>query len=156
VDGVQVASADYLADINPPDIPYLSLGAALNLVDPMDPLSGLAPDPNTPSFLSGPADDVGLWNRALSLEEVTKIYQAGLQHQSLTTVVLTPGTVPATITTTVSGSNLVVAWSPAGGTLQSTTSLPGTGATWGTVGTANPATVPIGATGNLFLRVSNP
>jgi hypothetical protein len=53
------------------------------------------------------------------------------------------------LTVTRSGNNLNVSWTPAGGTLQSTTALPGG---WGNVGTANPAVVPIG-TGNLFLRV---
>jgi hypothetical protein len=43
-----------------------------------------------------------------------------------------------------------VSWTPTGGTLLSKTNL--TDATWSTVGTANPANIPIGS-GNLFLRV---
>jgi hypothetical protein len=52
-------------------------------------------------------------------------------------------------TITRSGNNVIVGWTPTGGTLESTSSL---GGTWTMVGTANPATVPIGA-GNLYLRV---
>ena len=52
----------------------------------------------------------------------------------------------------MSGNNLIVSWSPAAGTLQSTTELLGAETVWTDVGTANPATVPIAA-GNLFLRV---
>ena len=54
---------------------------------------------------------------------------------------------------TVTGSNLVISWSGTG-KLQSKTDL--TAATWTDVGTANPATIPIGKTGNLYLRVAGP
>lgn len=54
---------------------------------------------------------------------------------------------------TVSGSNLMVSWTGSG-KLQSKTDLNAT--TWTDIGTANPATVPIGKTGNLFLRVLGP
>lgn len=50
-----------------------------------------------------------------------------------------------------SGDNLTIQWTPAGGTLQSTTSLGGT-PTWTDAGTANPTTVTIG-TANTFYRV---
>ena len=55
------------------------------------------------------------------------------------------------VTAVRSNGNLTIQWSPAGGALQSTTSLGGT-PTWTDVGTDNPATVPIG-TGNVFYRV---
>jgi hypothetical protein len=61
---------------------------------------------------------------------------------------------PATLTTSKSGNNLNISWTPAGGRLESSPVL-GTGAVWTTVGTANPATVPIG-NGNQYFRVSNP
>jgi hypothetical protein len=54
------------------------------------------------------------------------------------------------LTITRSGSSVNVSWTPTGGTLLSKTNL--TDATWSTVGTANPANIPIGS-GNLFLRV---
>jgi hypothetical protein len=54
------------------------------------------------------------------------------------------------LTVTRSGGNVNVSWTPTGGTLQSTTALPG--GSWTDVGTANPASIPVGP-GNLFLRV---
>ena len=56
---------------------------------------------------------------------------------------------------TASGGTATISWSPAGGTLQSTTQLQTTGTVWSTVGTANPATVQIGADGAYatFFRV---
>ncbi|HTG43025.1 MAG TPA: LamG-like jellyroll fold domain-containing protein [Verrucomicrobiae bacterium] len=50
-----------------------------------------------------------------------------------------------------SGANVTITWSPSGGTLESSPTL-GAGATWTTVGTANPATIPFG-TGDLFYRI---
>lgn len=61
-------------------------------------------------------------------------------------------TVGPTLTITRSGSNVQISWAPAGGTLQSRTSL--TSGTWTTVGTANPAIVPIA--GEMYFRVSVP
>ena len=55
------------------------------------------------------------------------------------------------ITVTRSGNSMTIQWSPAGGTLESTAAL-GAGASWTTVGAANPATVQI-APGNRFYRV---
>ena len=67
--------------------------------------------------------------------------------------ITTDGPPPAGVTVTIakSAANVTISWSPAGGTLESSPVL-GTGATWTTVGTANPATVTIG-TANLFYRV---
>jgi hypothetical protein len=59
------------------------------------------------------------------------------------------------LTVSKSGDNVVISWSPSGGTLQSATNLLGTNTVWSTVGTANPATLSIQA-GNFFLRVSVP
>jgi hypothetical protein len=55
------------------------------------------------------------------------------------------------ITATRSGSNLNVSWTPTGGTLESSPVLPAT--TWTPIAGASPVTVPIGTTGNLFIRV---
>jgi hypothetical protein len=55
------------------------------------------------------------------------------------------------ITMTRSGGNLNVSWTPTGGTLESTPVLPAT--TWTTIPGSSPVTVPIGATGNLYIRV---
>jgi hypothetical protein len=58
------------------------------------------------------------------------------------------------VSATVSGSNLIVSWTPAVGTLWSSPAL-GSNANWQQVGTANPATIPITGTSQFF-RVSNP
>jgi hypothetical protein len=55
------------------------------------------------------------------------------------------------LTITRSGNNVIVQWTPTGGTLESTPAL-GPAATWTGVGTANPATIAIG-TANRFYRV---
>jgi len=55
---------------------------------------------------------------------------------------------------TRAGANLTISWTPTGGHLEKSAAV-GTGAAWTTVGTANPATVPIGA-GNQFFRVVTP
>jgi hypothetical protein len=56
-----------------------------------------------------------------------------------------------TATIAKSGNSIVIQWSPTGGSLETTSSLSGT-PTWTTVGTTNPATIPIGS-GNAFYRV---
>ncbi|MHC1764939.1 MAG: PA14 domain-containing protein [Verrucomicrobiia bacterium] len=55
------------------------------------------------------------------------------------------------VSVTRSGNNLVIQWTPAGGTLETSGSL-GPTATWTAVGSDNPATIQIG-TGNAFYRV---
>jgi hypothetical protein len=62
--------------------------------------------------------------------------------------------VPPVLTATKSGGLLNVSWTPAGGTLQSATSLVQP-ITWTTIGTLNPTNLVIGP-GALFLRVSVP
>ncbi|PYJ59509.1 MAG: hypothetical protein DME24_12635, partial [Verrucomicrobia bacterium] len=122
VDGQQVAVTDYLGDIVPPDIPYLSIGAALNLTDPMDPTSPLATDPTAPNFMSGPVDDAALWTRALTADEISKIFAAGQQHNALTTVVETPPSTPVPITVARAANSITLSWG-AGFKLQSTGNL---------------------------------
>ena len=123
LDGQEVARTDYLADINPPDIPYLSIGAALNLLDPTDPMSPLAPDANAPNFMNGPVDDVALWTRALSADEVSRIFNAGQQHNALTTVVLIPPATAPTLLFARSGATSITLTWPTGFKLQATGSL---------------------------------
>jgi hypothetical protein len=62
---------------------------------------------------------------------------------------------PAQLTITRSGANVNVSWTPAGGHLESSPALGGPAVNWQNVGTANPASIPIG-TGTQFLRVVNP
>jgi hypothetical protein len=81
---------------------------------------------------------------------------AGTLHRApINAIQLVPGpqAAPApSLSVARSGNNLTIQWSPPGGTLQSTPALGGT-PTWTAVGTTNPATVPIGTTGNTFYRV---
>lgn len=85
VDGAEVARADYLADINPPDIQYISVGARLN-VDTSEP-PVLGPDGTTPNYLNGSVDDVAVWNRGLSATTMKAIYDAGKLGKDVETVV---------------------------------------------------------------------
>lgn len=61
----------------------------------------------------------------------------------------------ANLTARVSGTNLVVSWTPAGGHLESSPALSGPSLNWQSLGAANPATNPI-SSGNQFFRVVNP
>ena len=95
VDGVEVARADYLADINTPDIKYLSIGARLGLSTDEPPVLG--PD-GTPNFLAGAVDDLALWTRGLSGETIKAIHAAGKAGKDVQTVVEpkpAPSTPPA-------------------------------------------------------------
>ncbi|MDH7503344.1 MAG: hypothetical protein QHJ82_11635 [Verrucomicrobiota bacterium] len=128
VDGVQVAVEDYLADINPPDIPYISIGARLNLADPADPNS-LGPDLTYPNFMYGMVDDVALWTRALPAATVKSIYDTGKLKKPVTDATeLCPPMVPCEptelqLTVSISGNNVTVTWT--GGTLQTASSVNG-------------------------------
>ncbi|MFM8359583.1 MAG: LamG-like jellyroll fold domain-containing protein, partial [Verrucomicrobiota bacterium] len=107
LDGTEVAVTDYLGALNSPDIPQLSFGAWLN----RDENGTLGPDVNTPNFLGGQVDDVGLWTRGLSAEEVRLIRAAGLASKGLTTVTLTPPVVePGTLSAALSGANVSISW----------------------------------------------
>jgi hypothetical protein len=107
VDGVQVASTDYIGSLNAPEIPYISFGAQLNV----DEAGTLGPDGTNPNFYVGQVDDVGLWTRGLSAEEVTKIHAAGVASRALTTVTLTPPAVePGTLSVSINGANVTVSW----------------------------------------------
>jgi len=136
VDGQLVTVTDYLADINPPSIQFISMGEQLNLADPADPAS-LGPDLNTPKALVGSLDDVALWNRALTAQEVGLVYQAGAAHKEVTSVVETPPVGNPQLTISKVGNTITINFD--GGKLQSTTSLlPGT--SWTDV--ANPTQSP--------------
>jgi len=66
-----------------------------------------------------------------------------------------PVAVGANLSVSVSGSNVILSWTPGGGHLESSPALAGSSVNWQTVGTSNPATVPIGS-GAQFFRVVNP
>jgi hypothetical protein len=96
----------------------------------------------------GQLDDIAIWNRVLSADEVAVLYNGGT-GTAISTLPQPAAAVKATIAR--SGANVTISWSPAGGTLESSPTL-GAGATWSTVGTSNPATIAIGA-GDLYYRV---
>ncbi len=128
INGQEVTATDYGSAINPPDIQYLSIGAQLDstLVDPNDPSQGsvIAPDATTPAFLSGQLDDLALWNRGLTGDEVAQIYAAGAAGKALTTVIPVPPKVPGKLTIAYGfNSGITVTWDH--GTLQTATAVNG-------------------------------
>src|SRR6185503_11036813 len=102
LNGVEVASADYLGKIAVGLAPYLSMGAVLttDITDPQNPVTGPAA---TPNFMTGGLDDVAIWNRSLTAEEVSLIYQAGVLHKPVTSVTLTPPAGAPALTLTNTG-----------------------------------------------------
>ena len=152
VDGAQVAVVDYLADINPADTQYLSMGVQLNLADPMDPAS-LGPDLVNPKSLVGQLDDVAIWNRALTAQEVSLAYQAGAAHQAVTTVIVPKPADAPTLTQSVTGNTITLTFS-AGSKLQFSTSLV-PGGTWTDAATTSPYSEQMTA-GIKFFRATAP
>ncbi|MDA1277721.1 MAG: PA14 domain-containing protein [Verrucomicrobia bacterium] len=88
INGAEVASTDYITDINPPNatLPWLSIGARLNKEDVLDAASPLLPDLTLPYFMAGQIDDLALWTRGLSADEVSLIHAAGNAGNAVTTV----------------------------------------------------------------------
>jgi hypothetical protein len=68
--------------------------------------------------------------------------------------VWTPPKIPAKLSSKVSAGNIIISWTPTGGTLWSSPAL-GSAANWTAVGTANPAPIPISGPAKYF-RVRNP
>jgi hypothetical protein len=60
----------------------------------------------------------------------------------------------STLTSSRSGTNIVISWTPAGGHLEGSSTI-GAGEAWQNLGTANPATIPMGSS-NQYFRVVNP
>jgi len=109
--------AEYLAEINPPNIDYISVGAILNTDTSEPPILGL--DPTNPNLLTGKIDDLAVWTRALSADEVSRIYAAGNQGRSLSTVVVEPPVEEAELDIARNGDQITISWSAAGFTLLS-------------------------------------
>ncbi|MBI2949938.1 MAG: immunoglobulin domain-containing protein, partial [Verrucomicrobia bacterium] len=151
LNGAEIASTDYITTVNPPDMPYISMGARLNLADPADPASGLGPDPTSPNFLAGQLDDVALWTRALTADEVSQVYTAGKAGQAVTTVKITaPPVTPPTAPTVKSertATGLRITYT---GTLQSADSVTGP---WTDVASAQSPFNVTAAPGAKFYRV---
>ena len=127
------------------------MGARLNLADTSDPASPLGPDPSAPNYLSGQLDDVALWTRALTADEVSGVFAAGKAKAALTTVKVTPPVVTTPTLPTVkserTATGLKLTYT---GTLQSADTVVGP---WTDVaGTKSPLDV-TAAPGAQFYRV---
>jgi hypothetical protein len=107
VDGQLSGATGYAGTIAPPDIPWLSIGARLNT----DPTTGdLGPDAN-PFFNTGLLDELALWNRALSPDEIAALYATGNAGKALTSIVLTPpATGGGTLHASISNHQITVTW----------------------------------------------
>ncbi len=120
IDGAEVAFTDYISAINTPDVPFLSFGAWLN----KDDQGVVGPDGTNPNYLGGQIDDLGLWTRGLSVEEVTKVYAAGKSKQPITSVTLAPPAAqPGKLAVSIANGNVTVTWD--GGTLQTASAITG-------------------------------
>lgn len=156
INGAQVASADYITDINPPhsSLPWLSMGVRLNREREAitDPAATLAPAVVEPYFMNGQIDDLALWTRGLSADEITKIYAAGQGGNALTTVTLEPPVVvaPGKLSVSVANGSVTIGWQGAG-RLQSADSI--TGPWTDVAGAANPTTINA-ASGARFYRTA--
>jgi hypothetical protein len=111
--------------------------------------------------MHGLIDDFAAFGTALTPAQVTNLFTGTLPSALPASTkplaywdfnAVTSGSGSGSILTSArSGNNLTISWAPAGGTLESATTLGGT-PTWSTVGTNNPATVTIG-TANSYYRV---
>jgi hypothetical protein len=116
-DGVEVAARDYTLDLlNTPAVQYLTVGGGVSV----DATTGdISIDPS--NALIGKIDDLSVWGRPLSLDEVGKIFAAGNQGQPLSSVVLTPpaGGGDVELDVAKSGNNITISWTGSGFRLQS-------------------------------------
>jgi hypothetical protein len=109
----------------------------------------------TGGFFNGRIDEVAIFDKAIPAERVLAHYRAGKEGGVITVSGAVTPTDPgggdgSTLTATRSGATLSIAWSPDGGTLESTPSL--SNPTWTPVGGSNPAQINIGPN-TMFFRV---
>jgi len=109
----------------------------------------------TGNYFEGRIDEVAIFTNAIPAARIAEHYSAGKNGGVLTVSgAVTPGApgIGPRLSFSRSGTTLTISWAPAGGTLQSTTTLTGASTTWNDVGTANPANITIGP-GNSYYRV---
>lgn len=108
------------------------------------------------AFADAAIDDVGVWRRVVTPQEVAGIYTAGQTGQDLATVNVVPTQLQITSLTT-SGGNVTITWQPApGAKLQKASSVPSS--SWQDLPVPegnNPWTESPGA-GNAFYRLFKP
>jgi len=91
-------------------------------------------------------------NNSTAATVLNYYYTASFANYNSAFVAAPPST-NATLKASLSGANLSISWTPAGGTLQSSPTL-GAGAVWTPVaGAGNPATIPLSGGGDKFYRV---
>jgi hypothetical protein len=135
--GQLVATGSYLDRINQPNIQWLSIGA--RLVETGG-IVGL--DLENRQDFDGKIDDLAIWRTAWTQEVIQSIYQQGNAGQTLTTATLPelppiPTDIVLDLGVQPDGS-IRISWSPAQGTLQSSSNLADP-ASWTPVpGNANP------------------
>ncbi|MBI4326691.1 MAG: immunoglobulin domain-containing protein, partial [Chloroflexi bacterium] len=111
--GVELGAVPYDGTlINPPPMSSLAIGSKTDD-------SGLAPDFEMPGFWQGRIDDLGLWTRGLTPDEILAVYAAGRNGRPLTEAVV--GAVAPVIVTTPQGQT-----QPDGGTALFTVIATGT------------------------------
>jgi len=110
-------------------------------------------------YKEGGGGDYGqvAWRKSTDTNAASRLTPISAEFLSSTLALPAPpsgstGTGP-TVSIARSGNSLTIQWAPTGGTLESSPAL-GSTAAWTAVGTANPATVTIGAA-NAFYRIRN-
>jgi len=111
--GQQVAEKDYTGQLDTPSGAFLAIGAVLNTN-----ATDIIPDPTAPDYFGGQMDELALWGRVLTADEISQLYAAGKAGKALTTIVETPPvvTAPPTLTFSYKAGQITVTWSS--GTLQ--------------------------------------
>ncbi|OLD52113.1 MAG: hypothetical protein AUI63_00290 [Gemmatimonadetes bacterium 13_1_40CM_2_60_3] len=105
------------------------------------------------NWFTGHLDEVAIFDKAIPAARIAEHYNAGKNGGVITTSGAVTPALNITLTIARSGNNVVVSWTPSGGTLQATSSLSGTPINWSDTATPNGGTITIG-TGNSFYRVT--
>jgi hypothetical protein len=108
----------------------------------------------TGNWFTGGLDEVAIFNKAIPADRVLAHFRAGKEGGVITiSGAVTPeepgGGDRPTISVARTATTMTISWAPAGGTLQSTTSLTSPIA-WQDVGAANPATIQTTGTAQFF------
>lgn len=87
-------------------------------------------------------------NNSVTATDLNYYYTASFADYNSSYIAPTNAT-PASLKASLSGNTIVISWTPSGGTLYSSPTV-GQGASWTTVGTANPANVPVSGSAKFF------
>ena len=146
-DGAEVASTDYNGTFVVPPMKAMGIGAKLSN-------AGTEADTGAAGYWHGKMDEVAIWTRGLSPQEILAIYTAGLNGKGVLEAEVEAEVEGVKLSAVVSGSNLIISWpaAAAGFTLESADRLPAT--SWTPVAGVqnNSVSIPIG-TGSKFYRL---